>query len=116
MVSVSPSSTLMQMASALVSMSHVLAVQALQAHSHALAAASLLVSLVQCRMMEAMNSNVSPGVLLPGRKNGHHNCGIGKSLCRVIVLPLVLAGTGVVAQHVMCCSDAGTPEKLVNRI
>ena len=65
MVSVSPSSTLMRMASALVSVCHVSAVQALRAHSRALAAASLLVSLVQCRVMEATNSNVSLGVLLP---------------------------------------------------
>ena len=65
MVSVSPSSTLMQMASALVSVCHVSAVQALLAHSCALAVASLLVSLVQCRVMEATNFNVSPGVLLP---------------------------------------------------
>ena len=39
-----------------------------------------------------------------------------KSLCRVTVLPLVLAGTGGVKPHVMHCSDAGTPEKLVNSI
>ena len=54
--------------------------------------------------------------MLPCRKNGHHDWGIGKSLCRVVVLPLVLAGTGGVEQHVMRCLDAGTPEKLVNSV
>ena len=106
----------MRMASTLVLVSRASAVQALRAHMHALEVASLLTLLVQCLVLEAMDSKASQGVLLPCKKNGHHDWGIGKSLCRVIGLPLVLAGTGGAMQCVMRCSDAGMPEKLVKRV
>ena len=76
----------------------------------------MLMSLVQFLMVEAMKANVSLGVLLPWRKKGHHDWGIGKSLCRVTVLPVGLAGAGVAGQHVMCCSEAGTPEKVAKSV
>ena len=99
-VSVSPSSMLMRMASALVSVWRVLAVHALRAHSWALAAASWLVSLVQCWVVEAMKANVSPGVLLPGRKNGHHECGTWDRGCWAVGDALFGCGdTGKIGQE-----------------
>ena len=91
-------------------------VQALRAHSCALAAASLPMSLVQFLVVEAMKVNVSLGVLLPWRKKGHHDRGIGRSLCRVTVLPVGLAGAGVSGQRAMHCSVAGTPEKVAKSV
>ena len=58
-------------------------------------------SLVQFLVVDAMKANVSPGVLLPWRKKGHHVWGIGNSLGRVTVFPLELAGAGVAGQRAM---------------
>ena len=70
MVSVLPSSTLMQMAKTLSSGSCSLVVKALRAHTRcALEAASLpTLLLVQHQVMEAMNSRVLRGILVPCTK------------------------------------------------
>ena len=118
MVSVLPSSTLMQMAKTLSSGSCSLVVKALRAHTRcALEAASLpTLLLVQHQVMEAMNSRVLRGILVPCKKASHHDWGMGKSLWIITRVQLVLAGTVGAVAHLIHCSDAGRPEKLDSRV